>query len=80
VNAPCQIQNDVKILQAMAAAVAGLIVIGVVGCQNTAVVNIGGTVNTIPVTKSNHGGDMTSATDPTQSNPSTTTIKLPVTP
>lgn len=42
------------------------------GC---AVANVGGTVNVITVIKSNDGGDMTSATEPHQSNPSTTTLK-----
>lgn len=46
------------------------------GCQAAAVVNIGGTVNIVPVAKA-AAGAMTSATEAREENPSTTTVKIP---
>lgn len=48
------------------------------GCAVTAVVNVGGTVNVVPVAKVNGAGCMTSTTDAREENPSTTTVKLPL--
>lgn len=48
------------------------------GCAITAVVNVGGTVNVVPVAKVNGSGCMSSETDAREENPSTTTLKIPL--
>jgi hypothetical protein len=48
------------------------------GCAIIAVVNVGGTVNVVPVAKVNGSGCMSSATDAREENPSTTSIKIPL--
>lgn len=50
------------------------------GCSLTVILNVGGTVNSVPVDKSITGGSnaMTSATTAEESNPATTTIDIPL--
>lgn len=76
-------QPDAKSGQAMPAtmaamALAACILMICTGCAITAVVNVGGTVNVVPVAKVNGSGCMSSETDAREENPSTTTVKIPL--
>ena len=49
------------------------------GCSSlNVVVNLGGTVNLVPVTKVVRDGTMSSATTADEANPSTTTVQIPL--